>query len=140
MLPGPAETETAVGASGGVGGAAWALEVPVALVPTELVAVTVKVYVVPGLRPFTVVDVPAVPRSVHPPHAGEGVTVYPEIDAPLPEEAFHETVISLSPAVGLEAADATTPVGALGMVLGMIAPELPAALGPTELVAVTEKV
>jgi hypothetical protein len=60
------------------------------LVPAELVAVTVKVYVVPLVRPVTVQDVLLVVQ-VRPP--GLDVTVYPVMAAPpLEAGAVHETV------------------------------------------------
>jgi hypothetical protein len=45
---------TCVGALGGIGAGVTAAEVVPALVPAPLVAVTVKVYAVPLVRPFTV--------------------------------------------------------------------------------------
>ena len=49
------------------------------LVPTEFVAVTVKVYAVPIVRPLTVAKVPLVVAVILP---GEEVTVYCEIGLP----------------------------------------------------------
>ena len=60
------------------------------LVPTEFVAVTVKVYAVPLVRPVTVTDVPVV-VAVTPP--GADVAVYSVIGVPPSEAgAVHETI------------------------------------------------
>jgi hypothetical protein len=56
--PSPAVADTPVGASGAVAGAVGVTDADAAdagLVPTALVALTVKVYAVPLLRPVTVV-------------------------------------------------------------------------------------
>ena len=60
------------------------------LVPLEFVAVTVKVYAVPLVRPVTVTDIPVV-VVVTPP--GADMTVYPMTALPPSEAgAVHETV------------------------------------------------
>ena len=77
-----------------------ALESPEgAPVPCALVAVTVKVYVVPLVRPVTVADVAPDPTlAVIPP--GDEVTVYPVIgDPPLDAGGVQVTVAEASPAV-----------------------------------------
>jgi hypothetical protein len=68
-------------------------------VPTLLVAVTVKLYEVPLVKPVTVIG-GAVPLAVRPP--GEEVTVYPVIGAPpVKEGAVKATVACVSPGVAL---------------------------------------
>ena len=82
-----------------------------ALVPTPFVAVTVKVYAVPFVRPVTIPLVAGgepVTLFVMPP--GLDVIVYEVIGLPLAEGAVHETVACASPAA------AVTPVGAFGAV------------------------
>ena len=72
----------------------------------ELVAVTVKVYAVPLVKPDTVIGDVA-PEAVIDP--GFEVTVYPVIgEPPLDEGAVNETVACVSPGT------AVTPVGAPG--------------------------
>ena len=62
---------TLVGAVGTAAGVTVAEGVDGALVPTSLVAVTVKAYVVPRVSPPMVVDVPAgAPRTTSPVHSG----------------------------------------------------------------------
>ena len=98
----PAVAVPMVGAPGFVTTTAGvtALEAPEgALVPCALVAVTVKVYVVPLVRPVTVADVAPDPTlAVIPP--GDEVTVYPVIgDPPLDAGGVQVTVAEASPAV-----------------------------------------
>jgi hypothetical protein len=71
----PAVAATAVGAPGVVYGVT-ALEAVEALeVPTEFVAVTVKVYALPGVRPVTMCESDVVPALLSVPPAGLDVTV-----------------------------------------------------------------
>jgi hypothetical protein len=101
-------------------------------VPIALVAVTVKVYAVPLVKPVTVIGL-TVPVAVSPP--GLEVAVYPVIDPPpLLDGAVNAKVACALPAV------AVPMVGAPGTVAGVT--RLDAADGgpvPTELVAVTVK-
>jgi hypothetical protein len=70
-------------------------------VPALLVAVTVKLYEVPLVKPVTVIG-GAVPVAVKPP--GDEVTVYPVMDAPpVKEGAVKLTVAWVSPGVALMA-------------------------------------
>jgi hypothetical protein len=90
-------------------------------VPTEFVAVTVKVYAVPLVNPVTVIglDVPVAVKVVPPP-VGVAVTAYEVIALPpLDEGAAKLTVACPLPAVSL------TPVGAPGTVI-------PVTLSPVE--------
>ena len=64
--PLPATAVTLVGASGTVAGVTLLLAIDEVLVPTAFVAVTLKVYAVPFVRPTTVADVVAV-TVVNPP-------------------------------------------------------------------------
>ena len=122
-----------VGAPGTVAGTIELLVPDGVLVPLAFVAVTVKVYVVPSVRPVTVIgDEP--PDAVKPPVFE--VTVYPVIvDPPLLTGGVNEIVAWPSPAV------AVTLVGASGIVEGVTELEaLDAVLVPIELVAVTVNV
>jgi hypothetical protein len=109
-------------------------------VPLAFVAVTVKVYAVPFVRPVTVVDVPGgLPVSVTAVCAvgpANGVTVYLVIELPpLFDGAVQLTVADWFPAV------AVTPVGAPGKFVGVtLFDGDEAALVPLALVAVTANV
>ena len=108
---------TAVGAPGGPAGVADAEAVDDALVPAALVAVTVNVYAVPLVRPFTVHDV--VPVVVQRKAPGEEVAVYPVMAVPPVEAgAVHDTT---EEALAFEVA--VTTVGAPGTVAGVAAAE-----------------
>ena len=125
---------TAVGAPGAVAGVT-ADEVLEALpLPALLVAVTVKVYAEPLVRPVTVIG-DEEPVAVKP--LGEEVTVYPVIaDPPVLVGAVKLTVaLPLLPL-------AEIPVGAPGAIAAGVTADdaLEAAPVPTELVAVTVKV
>ncbi len=90
----PLEFEVAdapVGAPGAVVVGTTALEAAEAgLVPAALVAVTVKVYEVPSVRPVTVHDVVLVVQVLPP---TDEVTVYPVMARPpLDPGAVHDTV------------------------------------------------
>ncbi|MCL5948241.1 MAG: hypothetical protein M1420_03650 [Actinobacteria bacterium] len=77
--------------------------------PAELVAVTVKLYAVPGASPLivAVTDVPGTVRVVPP---GDAVMVYEVIvDPPVDDGGVQVSVASFVPAV------AVTPVGAPGV-------------------------
>ena len=88
----PGIADTSVGAPGTVGVVTEFDASEVALVPMEFVAVTVKVYVVPFVRPVTVTEVPVV-VAVTPP--GSDVTVYPVTGLPPSETgAVHEIVVA----------------------------------------------
>ena len=134
-LPLPPLAEILVGTPGAIAAGVTAddaLEaVPVA---TELVAMTVKVYAVPLVRPVTVIGEEE-PVAVRPP--GEEVTVYPVIaDPPVFVGAVKLTVaLPLLPL-------AEIPVGAPGAIAAGVTADdaLEAAPIPTELVAVTVKV
>lgn len=128
----PAEPATFVGASGTVAGVAELLAVEAVLVPFAFVAVTVKVYAVPLVRPVTVIgDEP--PVAVIPVFE---VTVYEVMaEPPLLLGAVKVIVAEPVPAV------ATMLVGASGIVDGTMELLVPdGVLVPTELVAVTVKV
>src|SRR5688572_9238134 len=104
-------------------------------VPTALVAVTVKVYAVPLVRPVTVIDVHgAVQVPVRPP--GDEVAVYAVIAAPpLEAGAVKATVACALPPV------AVPMVGAPGTVAGVtLLDAADAAPVPIAFVAVTVKV
>ena len=124
-----------VGAGGGAGAeGVTAFEADEdAPVPATFVAATVKVYEVPFVRPLTVHDVDEV-EQVAPP--GLDVTVYDVIAAPpLLAGAVHVTVALALPA------DAVTPVGAPGTVLGVTALDAAdAGPAPEPFVAVTVNV
>ena len=81
-------------------------------VPTELVAVTVKVYVVPLVSPVTVIGDEG-PVARKPP--GEDVTVYPVIADP----PVFVGAVKLTVAVPLLPVVTATPVGAPGSVGGV---------------------
>src|SRR5512135_285631 len=83
-------------------------------VPTEFVAVTVNVYVVPFFRPLTVIVLGVAPNTMPVKPPGLEVAVYPIIALP-PFEAGAEkvTVAEALPPT------ATTPVGAPGRVIGV---------------------
>ena len=122
-----------MGAPGVVAGVAELLVPEEVLAPTALVAVTVKVYAVPFVRPVTTIgDVP--PVAVNPPVLD--VTVY-EVIAEPPFEDGAENVIVASPLPRV----AVPIVGASGTVAGtteLVVAE--AILVPFEFVAVTVKV
>ena len=103
------------------------------LVPMEFVAVTVKVYAVPLVRPVTVTDVPVVVAVISP---GAEVAVYSVIGLPPSEAgAVHETIAETS--VGI----ADTSVGASGTIAGVTGVDgSEDRLDPMALVAVTVKV
>jgi hypothetical protein len=131
--PFPAEALPMVGALGTVAGTIELLVPEAALVPTALVAVTVKVYVVPFVKPVTVKG-EAPPVAVKPP--GLDVTVY-EVMADPPLVTGAEKVIVASPLPLV----AVPIVGAPGTVAGVAAPlGLEEILVPMALVAVTVKV
>jgi hypothetical protein len=128
---------TAVGAPGGLmaTGITAALAALAGPVPTEVVAVTVKVYEVPLVRPVTLTGEVA-PVPVNPP--GEDVTVYEVIGAE-PELAG---AVNVTVAVPLTA-DADTAVGAPGRIPDIGVTGALAVLAgpvPTALVAVTVNV
>ena len=128
--PLPATAVTPVGAFGVVAGVTALLVPEAVLVPIALVAVTVKVYVVPFVKPVTVIgDVP--PVAVNPPIFE--VTVY-EVIVEYPSLTGAVNVIVAEPFPET----AVTPVGAPGTVAGVTALlGLDATLVPTALVAVT---
>jgi len=103
-------------------------------VPRAFVAVTVNVYEVPLVRPFTVQNsAPSVTQVFKP---GDDVTVYAVTVAPPHTAAVHET--TLRP---FSAAVADTPVGAYGILEGMIEAVAPEAEPvPLTFVAVTVNV
>jgi len=81
---------TAIGAPGTVLGVVAALASDSGEVPIALVAVTVKVYAVPLVRPVTVAVVAPVVLTVAP--SGDAVTVYLVItEPPLLAGAVHDT-------------------------------------------------
>jgi hypothetical protein len=127
---------TAVGDAGELSGVTLLDAEDVVPVPWPFVAVTVKVYAVPLVRPCTVqlVSAPLLVMHVWPP---EEVTVYLVIVAPpLLAGAVQETVTSPEPAT-----DAVTAVGASGEVAGVTALDsAEAAPVPLAFVAVTVKV
>jgi hypothetical protein len=125
-----------VGAPGTVEGVAGADGAEAGLVPTELVAVTVKVYAVPLVSPVTVQEV-VVPLGVVQVWPPLEVTVYFETGAPLAADAVQVTTDWV---LAKEVAD--TLVGALGAVLaGVTALEAADnAPVPAALVAATLKV
>jgi hypothetical protein len=101
-----------------------------------LVAVTVKVYAVPSVSPTTVAGLVAGVTPVQPPHAGDGITVYPLIADPLLAGAVQETLT-----VPLLLATPLTAPGAPGGSAGVIPLDAAeAAPAPEPLVAVTVKV
>src|SRR5258708_27611169 len=102
----PGVTSRPAGAPGTVAGVTELDGDEAGPVPTALVAVTVKVYLVPLVRPLTVALV-AVPLALAVIPPGDEVTVYPVIgDPPLDAGATQVTVAWALPAV------AQTPVGA----------------------------
>ena len=125
--------DTEVGAPGVVAGVTALLALDALPVPTAFVAVTVKVYAVPFVRPVTVIgELPPVP--VNPP--GLEVTVYEVIALPpLLAGGVNETVTCPLPLTP------ETLVGAPGVVAGttelLVADALPV---PAALVAVTVNV
>jgi hypothetical protein len=122
-----------VGASGTVAGTTVLLVPEATLVPTALVAVTVKVYVVPFVKPVTVKG-EAPPVAVKPP--GLDVTVY-EVIAEPPSLTGGVNVIVASPFPRT----AETEVGGPGTATGVTELlALEAELVPTALVAVTVNV
>jgi hypothetical protein len=105
----PARAEAPVGPPGTVAGVTAVEGSDAAPVPTALVAVTVKVYDVPLVRPLTVQDVAPVVVQVLLP--GDEVTVYPVMALPPSlAGAVHDTEAEAFPGV------ADTPVGAPGAV------------------------
>jgi hypothetical protein len=120
------------GASGTVAGTTELLVAEAVLVPTAFVAITVKVYVVPLIRPVMVIGEDP-PDAVCPPLE---VTVYEVIaEPPVLPGALKVIVASPLPAV------AVPMVGAPGVVAGVTAPlALEAVLVPMVLVAFTVKV
>ncbi len=130
--PLPAVAVPIVGASGTVEGVTELDTADAVLVPTAFVAVTVKVYVVPFVRPVMVIgDDP--PEAVCPPL---DVTVYDVIaEPPLLTGAENVTTASPFPAVAVPI------VGASGVVAGTTALDTAeAVLVPTAFVAVTVNV
>jgi hypothetical protein len=129
----PRTALTLVGTSGTVAGTTELLVAEAVLVPYEFDAVTVKVYVVPLLRPVTVIgDAP--PVAVNPPTFE--LTVYVVIDSP-PVFPGGVKVIVASPFPAV----AVPIVGASGTLTGvteLLATE--AVLVPTAFVAFTENV
>jgi hypothetical protein len=131
--PLPATAVTPVGDPGVVSGVTELEAVEDALVPTAFVAVTVKVYAVPLVRPIIVIgEVP--PVAVKPPVFEE--TVYEVIgEPPLFTGGVNEMVACPFPAT------AVTPVGAPGVVAGVTgAVALDGVLVPFAFVAVTVNV
>ena len=104
----PAVAVTPVGAPGTVAGVTGADGSEAAPVPTPLVAVTVKVYEVPLVRPLTVQESGPLDQ-VQVLESGEDVTVYPVMELPpLSAGAVQETDAEALPAT------AVAPVGAPG--------------------------
>jgi hypothetical protein len=124
-----------VGAPGVVAGVTLLDAADGAPAPTALVAVTVKVYAVPFVRPLTVIDVHG---AAHVPVmlAGDDVAVYEVIaEPPLDAGAVNVTVACALPRVALPMA------GAPGTVAGVTLLDADdGALVPAALVAVTVKV
>jgi hypothetical protein len=134
----PATPLTEVGASGAVASVTEAEASEAALVPALFVAVTVKVYDVPFVRPVTVqLKGPAVQAQVAMP--GTADTRYPVIAEPPSEAgAVQETVTCALPATPLTAVGTSgEPTGAAGVAEAEEADGVPV---PAELVAVTVKV
>jgi hypothetical protein len=105
-------------------------------VPIPLVAVTVNVYALPTVSPVTVADAVVGVTPVQPPHAGEGITVYPVIAEPLAAGA-----VQVRPTVPLVLAVAFTVVGAPGTAMSVWLPDATEAVPvPITLVAVTVNV
>ncbi len=128
----PRTADTLVGASGTVAGTTELLVDDCVLVPKELLAVTVNVYVVPFVRPVTVIGEEP-PVAVNPPTFD--ATVYVVIAEP-PFETGGVNVIVASPFE----ATALTPVGVPGAVTGTTEfVALDAVLVPIAFVAVTVK-
>ena len=134
-LPLLAVAEILVGTPGAIAAGVTADDALEAVpVPTELVAVTVKVYAVPLVSPVTVIGDEA-PVAVRP--SGEEVTVYPVITAP----PVFVGAVKLTVALPLLTV-AEIPVGVPGTVAaGVTADDAVEAVPvPTELIAVTVKV
>jgi len=131
--PFPLTADTLVGIPGVVAGTTELLVADALPVPAALVAVTVKVYVVPLVRPVTISGEEP-PVAVNPP--GEDVTVY-EVMALPPLLAGGVNVIVASPFPRV----AVPMVGAPGTVAGtielLVAEDEPV---PTSFVAVTVNV
>ena len=127
--------EIPVGAPGAIAAGVTADDALEAVpVPTELVAVTVKVYAVPLVSPVTVIGDEA-PVAVRP--SGEEVTVYPVITAPPVFVGAVKLTVAL-PLLTIAEMLVGTP-GAIGA--GVTADDaLEAVPVPTELVATTVKV
>ena len=127
--------EIPVGAPGAIAAGVTADDALEAVpVPTELVAVTVKVYAVPLVSPVTVIGDEA-PVAVRP--SGEEVTVYPVITAP----PVFVGAVKLTVALPLLTI-AEILVGAPGAIAAGVTADdaLEAVPVPTELVATTVKV
>jgi hypothetical protein len=82
-------------------------------VPQLFVAVTVNVYAIPLVNPPTLPLLMAGIKPVQPPHAGDGVIVYPLIDAPLLAAAVHVKLtfpnVPVAVAEGVPGAPGTAP-------------------------------
>src|SRR5690348_15082643 len=131
----PPVAATLVGAPGGAAGVMLFEAVEADPVPAEFTALTVNVYAVPLVSPFTVAVVVDPPTEVVT-LPGLDTTVYEVMAAPLLEAgATHVTVACAFPAV------AFTPVGAPGGPAGITAFDgAEAGPLPTEFAAVTVKV
>jgi hypothetical protein len=110
----PAVAVTPVGVAGTVAGVTGVDAADSGLVPMLLVAVTVKVYAVPLVRPVTTLDVPVAGTAVCATPAINGVTEYAVMGLPPSDGAVQVTVADASPLV------AATPVGAAGAVTGAV--------------------
>ena len=123
---------TRVGAPGTEAGPTGWLGSDAAPLPTELAAVTVKVYAVPLIRPATVHEV-APAGAAHVARPGLEVTVKPDIGSP----PFDAGAAQKTRATELPAS-AVTPEGVPGTVAGVTgALEAEGSPVPAELVAVT---
>jgi hypothetical protein len=133
---GLAVAATAAGAPGASAGVTPLDAADAAPVPITLVAVTVNVYDVPRVSPVTVADAVVEVTPVQPPHAGDGITVYPVIADPLAAGA-----VQVRLTVPLLLAVALTAVGAPGTAMSVwLAEAAEADPVPIPLVAVTVKV
>jgi hypothetical protein len=124
---------TAVGAPGTVEGVAAAEAADATDAPLGFVAVTVKVYEVPLVRPVTVQVVSPVVLQVFAP--GDEVTVYPVIAAPPLLGAVQDTIDCR-----FAFDEASTALGALGTVDGTAVADAEATELPLAFVAVTVNV
>jgi hypothetical protein len=128
----PPTALTPVGTPGKVAGVIVLDGADTGPVPIALVALTVKVYTVPLVKPVTVIGL-AAPVAVIAP--GDDVTVYEVIALPFAAGAVKVTVAAALPRTAL------TAVGAPGTAAGVTATEAAdAELVPAALVAVTVKV